>query len=225
MTLLEIMLALLILATVVTMVSMSLSGSVNVMNATLEQGGIYHRAQVALQRISEDLASAVLVEDEDFVGLDEQMGSEEADSLRFTSTAHIVFNRETDHPGIALISYFVREDPEREGELLLYRADDLLLSSTVRDELGQEGQGFLLCDRLRSVNFQYISSDGEELDSWTTSADTLGGVKDRRLPAGVSCTLEFWVDREKEDSLSFTTSVLLPVGLINGQYAATQSGS
>ncbi|MCL7487661.1 MAG: GspJ family type II secretion system protein [Desulfobulbaceae bacterium] len=217
MTLLEIMLALLILSTVVTMVSISLSGSLNVLNATQQQGEIYHRAQVALQRISEDLASAVLVEDVDFIGSAEQLDGEDADTLQFTSTAHVVFNRQQDNPGIAVLSYKVEEDPGSQGGLVLIRSDELLATSAVTNG-GQDAEGgFLLCDGLRSVQFRYFDESGEETDTWSTSEDALSSQDERKLPVAVSCTLEFWLDRENDSSIEFSTGVLLPVGLINAQ--------
>jgi len=217
MTLLEIMLALLILGTVVTMVSITLSGSLNILNATQDHGAIYHRAQVALLRISEDIASTVLlkgVKDPDFVGIDEQLDGQDADTLQFASTAHIVFNRTVDKPGIALISYRVEEDQENDGELLLIRSDELV-AITSSSKGGKDEGGFLLSDKLRSVNFSYLDEKGEELDDWTTDPDALSKPSDQKLPVAVSCTLEFWVDQENDISIEFTTSILIPAGLIN----------
>ena len=218
MTLLEIMLALLILGTVVTMVSITLSGSLNILNATLDHGAIYHRAQVALLRISEDIASTVLmkgVKNADFVGIDEQLDGQDADTLQFASTAHIVFNRAVGKPGIALISYRVEEDQENDGELLLIRSDELLALTSSSNGGGTDEGGFLLCDKLRSVNFSYLDEEGEELDDWTTDPDALSKPSDQKLPVAVSCTLEFWVDQENDSSVEFTTSILIPAGLIN----------
>lgn len=217
MTLIEIMLALLILGTVMTMVSISLSGSLNILNATRSQGEIYHRAQVALQRISEDLSSAVLIESAEFIGSDDQVDGQDADTLEFTSTAHVVFNREVDNPGLAAISYGVQEDELREGELLLFRSDQLLATSDPDGAIEGEREGLILCDRLRSVNFTYFDEEGEELEEWSTSEDVFSEESERKLPVAVSCTLEFWVDRENETSIEFKTGVLLPVGLINAQ--------
>lgn len=216
MTLLEIMLALLILATVVTMVSITLSGSLNVLNATMDRGEIYHRAQVALLRISEDLASAVLDTEANFVGVDEEMDGQDADSLQFTSTAHVVFNRDEDIPGIALITYIVQEDQDRENGLVLIRSDKLLAMTDPQNDDAAD-DGFLLCDRLRSVNFRYVDEAGEEVDDWTTAEDAFSAPSVRKLPVAVFITLAFWIDRKNDLSVEFSTGVLLPVGLINAQ--------
>lgn len=213
MTLLEVLLAMFILAMVVSMVSLSISGSVNVLEATRTQGELYHRAQIALQRISEDLASAVLVEGVEFVGLDAEQDGGEADTLTFSSTAHVVFDPEHDHPGMAVIAYSVVADGDNEGEFLLLRGDDLL---TVTENPGQqEAKGYLLSDRLRAISFTYVDEEGEEHDSWDSEVDPDDPSAVRKLPVSVICTLEFWIDRVAESSIQFTTRILLPAGLIN----------
>lgn len=213
MTLLEVLLAMFILAMVVSMVSLSISGSVNVLEATRTQGELYYRAQIALQRISEDLASAVLVDGVEFVGVATEQNGREA-TLIFSSTAHVVFDPEHDHPGMAVIAYSVLADGDNEGEFLLLRRDDLL---TVTENKGQQqgAEGYLLSDRLRSINFIYVDEEGEEHDSWDTEVDPDDPSAVRKLPVSVICTLEFWIDRAAESSIQFTTRVLLPAGLIN----------
>lgn len=216
MTLLEILLAMFILAMVVSMVAMSLTGSLNVLEATGTQGELYHRAQVAMLRISEDLASAVLVDGVEFVGTDNEEEGQEADTLEFSSTAHVVFDPEHDHPGMAVISYSLVADEENKGGFLLLRGDDLLTGTVTKGQGPQEKGGYLLCDRLRAVSFTYVDEQGEEHETWDTEVDpNLPNPVVRKLPVSVICTLEFWVDREAESSIEFTTRILLPAGLIN----------
>lgn len=218
MTLLEVLLAMFILAMVVSMVSMALSGSINVVEATRTQGELYHRAQVALLRISEDLASAALVDGVEFVGTDREEEGREADSLVFSSTAHVVFDPDYDHPGMAVISYSVVEDKDNEGEFLLLRADQLLTEPATSGNKGQAAPGkggYLLSDRLRSISFSYVDEKGDEQDSWDSEVDPDDPTATRKLPVSVICTLEFWVDRVAESTIVFSTRILLPAGLIN----------
>ena len=189
MTLLEILLAMLILSTVVTMVSFSLSGSLDILNANRDHGEIYHRAQVAMQRISEDLASAILVEDLDFIGLGDEVDGNEANSLQFTSTAHVIFDQENDSPGLALIAYSVAEDAEEEGNLLLIRTDRLMVTSETGGEIEDTGEGFILSNRLKAVTFRYFDIEGDELDTWTTEKEYVDSDSDRKLPVAVSCAV------------------------------------
>lgn len=218
MTLLEILLAMVMLATVVTMVSLSISGSLQVIEATEQQGEAYHRAQIALQRISEDLTSALLVDGIEFIGNNQENDSVRGNILEFTSTSHIIFDAENDHPGIALIAYILKPDKDRENAFVLLRRDNLLRPSDTSESFRDESiDAFLLCDRLRSVAFTYFDEAGEELERWTSSPEDIQDTDKRRLPVSVKVTLEFWLDDGEENSISFTTGILLPVGLLDTQ--------
>ena len=218
-TLMEIMLATIILAMVVSMVTMSLSGSLRVVEATRDQGNLYYRAQVALQRISEDLESAVLIGDADFTG-NAPDGSDRKQILaRFVSMAHVVFNPDGDQGegGMGLLSYALVADPDDEEQMVLLRSDLPVTPQEKHTDI-EFRDGFILCDRLRSVTFSYFDLEGEEFDSWDTRVDPEEDEKEkalkRRLPAAVSCRLEFWLDREEEVTLTFQTTVNIPVGMI-----------
>lgn len=217
-TLLEIMLAMLMLATVVTMVSLSISGSLRVIEATEKQGEVYYRAQIALQRISEDLSSALLVDGIEFSGNSQENDSGRGNLLEFTSTSHIVFDTENDHPGIALISYIVKPDIEKDNVFVLLRRDNLLRPSDAAEAFrGEDIDAFLLCDRLKSVKFTYINEAGEEQETWRSLPEDFTNDESRKLPVSVKVVLEFWLDDNEENSIEFATAVLLPVGLLDAQ--------
>lgn len=217
-TLLEIMLAMFMLATVVTMVLLSISGSLRVVEATGKQGDVYYRAQVALQRMSEDISSALLVDGIEFYGNSSDNDGERGNILEFTSTGHVVFDPENDHPGIALISYILKPDKEHDESYVILRSDNLLRpSDTAETYRGDDVEAFLLCDRLRRVQFVYLDEAGNELDEWTSVPDDINADDERKLPVTVRITLEFWLDEQLENSIVFSTAVLLPVGLINVQ--------
>jgi len=224
MTLLEIMLALLVLAMVFSMVAISLSGSLRVIEATREQGEIYFRAQVALQRISEDLASALLVDGFEFIGENGEIDGRPAAALSFTSTAHVVFDPQYDHPGIAHISYKMVPGDNDGDEMVLVREDRLLGTAPMPESGPEYGgevpeSGYMLSDRLRSMRCTYFDETGEEHETWSTVAEDQDDLSLRKLPVAVQCTLDFWLDRENETSLEFMTKILLPVGLINAESA------
>ena len=211
-TLLEIMLAILILGMVVSMVTLSLSGSIKVIDATMEQGEVYYRAQVAMERISEDLTSAVLPENIEFIS----RGQADTNGalLSFASMAHIVFDQENGQEGMGLISYGVQPDKEDEQQLLLLRSDILYRPAGEQQADREETEAFLLCDRLRSVKFSFINRKGGEQEEWDSTVEEGDKDKERTLPAAVICTLEFWINQEEETSITFQTTVVLPVGLI-----------
>jgi general secretion pathway protein J len=199
---------------VVATVSMSLSGSIRVTEGSMEQGNLYYRAHIAFERISEDLNAALLPDDLDFMGGLEQESSGQRILLSFASLAHLIFDRQNGRPGTAQISYAVQPDKEDSRKLLLLRADRLHRPQDEAAAGSIETEAFLLADQLRSVTFTFFDRNGEELESWDTSADSEVPDTQRRLPAAVSCRLEFWLDMEKESSLVFQSTMLLPVGLI-----------
>jgi type II secretory pathway pseudopilin PulG len=224
-TLLEILLAMVMLAAVVTMVTLSISGSLQVIDATERQGEAYYRAQVALQRIGEDLSAALLVDNIEFNGSSGENDGGRGNILEFTSTAHVVFDPANDHPGIALIAYILRPDPEEENSFLLLRRDNRLRpSDTAEMYRSDDTDAFLLCDRLRSVTFLYLDEAGEEFERWTSLPDDVQDTESRKLPVSVKVTLEFWLDREEDQSIAFTTGVLLPVGLMEARLQEGDNG-
>ncbi len=217
-TLLEIMLAVLILGLVVSMVTVSLSGSINAIDITMKQGELYYRAQVAMERISEDLASALLTSDMEFIGEQGGGSGDQSTLLSFSSMAHLVLDPENDEPGLGRISYVVQADQDHNGHLLLLRSD--VLQRPTEDGKGtNEVEAFILADRLRSVTLTFLDHLGEEQTSWDTTvpAGDDEAKAERRLPAAVTCRLEFWRDEEEEQTLSFQTTVLLPTGLIQAK--------
>ena len=214
-TLLEIMLAVLILGLVVSMVTISLTGSIKAIDVTLQQGELSYRAQVALERISEDLTSALLTSDREFIGEQGNGSGDQTILLSFSSMAHLVFDSEIDQPGMARINYAVQPDRKHAGHLLLLRSD-VLQRPTEDGQKSTEVEAFILADRLRSVMFTYIDHSGEEQENWNTTVqegDEEAEAK-RRLPAAVSCRLEFWMNEEEERTATFQTTILLPTGSI-----------
>jgi len=219
-TLLEIMLATVILALVVSMITLSLSGSLRVVEATRAQGDLYYRAQVAMERICQDLESAILTDNGEFVGHPVEGGETKQAVLHFVSMAHQVFDPKNGHPGMAEISYLLTRDPENTRQLLLLRSDQLAVPRGKQSEGRSVGENeFMLTDHLRSVVFTYFDAQGEEHDSWDTRVDPDASADEKkrkhRLPAAVGCALEFQLEANQETGLRFQTKVLLPTGMIS----------
>ncbi len=213
-TLLEVLLAITVLGVVVAMLSISLSGTLRVVDATERQAEVYHQAQTTLRRITEDLSAALGTKEMGFVGKKSEQSGQRADTLVFVSLAHLVLNPEQQKPGAAVIRYQLQIDAEDTRKLRLLRSDDLLLPGVDAGKEAASGSGFLLADNLRSVRFGYLDRQGQEIDSW---GDALGASEPQAvqpLPAGVHCTLEFWLDPDKETAQTFSTSVLIPAGVV-----------
>jgi len=214
-TLIEVMLVLLILAMVVSMVSYALSGTFEVIEATQKQGEVYHRARIAMERICEDLSMAVTHQDVKFSAQKEEIATRRADSIQFASLGHIVFDQKQGLAGMARISYDVRESSGDEKGFVLIRSDQLINPQAEKDSEENFGElgGFMLGDGLHSVEFGFYTKGGDELDQWPPDQDD-GSQGEPDLPAMVRCTLNFLIDNVEDEYLSFTTTVVLPIGLI-----------
>ncbi len=212
-TLLEVLLATTVLGVVMAMLSLSLSATLRVVEATEKQEEVYYLAQTAMRRITEDLAAAVATAEGTFVGQKDELRERRADSLTFTSQAHLVLNPEKQKPGMAIIRYQILKDPDDERKLKLLRSDTPVLPGVdstkglSKDEVAEPA--FLLADMLRSVKWSYFNRDGQEFDSWQRQPDSGEEEEVGKLPVAVHCTLEFWIDPDKEISQSFSTRVLV----------------
>lgn len=214
-TLLEVLLAIVLFAVLVSMVSLSLSGSLKLIEATEKQGEIYHRARTAMMRISEDIAAAMLVGGYEFIGSSDEIGGQKADTLQFPSTAHLIFNPEKQQPGLGIITYRVKAEEEDQRNLILQRSDVLYLPGLKQGDDDLDEEGFVLSDNLRSVEFNYIDADGEILEGWDSTVDENDTDSVRSLPVAVECTLSYWLNIEEERFVTFSTRVFLPAGVVN----------
>jgi general secretion pathway protein J len=216
-TLLEVLLATTILGVVMAMLSLGLAATLRVVEATEQQEEVYYLAQTALRRITEDLAATSAAPEGIFVGRNNEIRGRRADSLVFTSQAHLVFNPEKQLPGAATIRYTISMDPDDERLLKLVRSDVRVLpgvlpvTDTTDDPMGDPADepAFLLADNLRAVKFDYFNRTGQEFDSWQKEPGSGEGLETVELPAAVQCTLEFWLDADKDIFQSFSTGILI----------------
>lgn len=214
-TLLEILIAIFILVLVISAVFGAFSGTFKVVTETETQEEIYAAARVALERISEDLASVYVGVLEEttppetgataqrflFVGKDLKVDEQSADALRFLSWAHVSFKADRRSEGPAEINYYT-EYQEKTGELTLYRSDtpDYL-------ESPENGQGgLLLCEGLKWLDFVYYDKDGDAHNSWDTTENNTNA----QLPSRVEISMGFENTLDPENPFQFMTGVALP---------------
>ena len=203
-TLLEILLAIFILATVLSTVFASYTGTLRMVSETESQADIYHMARIAFERILEDLESFYLPEQSETseIGEEEQPFEFTNTSLRFPSRAHVVFSEEDQSWGATEITYEVREGDEGEG-MILYRRER---PQWGEEEASEEGEGELpLCEKLwreDPVKFVFIDAEGKEMDDWDPSSED-------QVPTRIDVSLQFINPSNPEAPLKFATSVAL----------------
>lgn len=213
-TLLELLLAISVLGVVMAMLGLALTSTIRVVEATEKEEEVYFLAQTAMRRITEDLAAAVSTGGVPFTGQNNSVRNRRADSLDFASQARLILNPDKQRAGVARIRYLLQEDGEDERSWKLLRSETLVLPEP--DDAGEAAAGdvaepaFLLADSLRSVEFRYYDRDGQEIDDWRQGGATGGKEKAGDVPAAVHCTLEFWIDPDRETTQTFDTRILIP---------------
>lgn len=203
-TLFEIMITTFIFAVVLSLLYTAYMGTFRNIEATESQSDIYGMARITLERMVEDLGSVYvnIPPSDGFMGEDAEINGRNADTIRFLSRAHIVFNEDNVGARMAEIVYYIKES-EEEDTFILYRSD-----TQEFEERPEEGTGgLILCDGLFSVNFIYYNDEGEEYESWDSTKDEFKG----RVPAMVSIVLEFFNRSNPEAPFKFKTGVALPM--------------
>ena len=217
-TLLEVLLAMSVIGAVLAMLTLSLSGSLRMVEGVEDEGELYSMAQIAMQRISADISAAFVDKQALFTGKNQLESGSRADTLQFGSMAHLVFNPQKQRPGPALIGYRLEQDEQDHRQFRLVRSDEPLLPAVEEEEQttserDAQPEGFVLADNLRSLQFTYFDRQGQEFDSWQAEIDEDNPDKQSGLPAAVHCVLEFWVDPERDSTLIFSTRIVLPVAI------------
>jgi general secretion pathway protein J len=205
-TLLEILIAVLILGVVLSTVYAAYSSTLTTIREMGDASRSYKMARVTLDRMMRDLSSLqphsgafVLHAD------DETIGSRRFSSISFWSAAHLTFG-ETEISGYpAYIAYSVREDPGG-GSFSLWRSD----VPGVKPPQGRTaGGGLIICQNIQTLNLRYYDDGGRESDSWDTSS--LSAQQKGKPPAVVQVELSLVNAREPEKPFKFMTKIFLPV--------------
>lgn len=212
-TLLEVLLAVSILAVVSAMVGYAIKTSVTTLEATRNRKDAFRQARVAFERIADDLAGVTV--DGDFIGKSLEIEGKSADTIRFHSSSHIQFVSSDSKDGIAEISYEVVADESNPPNLKLIRADALALPGI---ETGDEGStGYTLCENLVGVSFAFVGPDGQKTDTWEEGDREKDQADEPILPRGVYISLEYMLDPDWDSTIIFESAVWLPGVVIQGK--------
>ena len=206
-TLIEILIAIFILATVLTTVYAAYTGTFRLMKDTRRGDNIYSMARTAMNRMAKDMGS-VCSRKGSFRFVSGEIEKEDFMELSFLSSAHLNFYDEKSS-GIAVISYFVVEDDEKESRTLK-RKDELYRNKAeeTEEDVSIEG-GYILCEGLQSLTYKFYDNSGVEYDSWDSHSD-LESQKDK-APAVVSIHLDFINPDDIDRPYRFMTKVFLPM--------------
>ncbi len=201
-TLVEILVAIAILAVVLSMIYASYISTMRVVK-NLEYGDeIYSMARTTLERMVLDLQSACKEKDSyEFVTLKDSSGKLPLRGVSFLSRAHLDFSGPADSMAIAQVSYEIEGDPESGGISIIRR--DVLRQG----EGPTGGEGFILCRRLQLLNLRFYDSNGREYPLWDS---TTGSEAQRnKAPSAILIELNFINPDDAANPYRFMTKLLL----------------
>lgn len=205
-TLLEILIAVFILATVLSTVYAAYRGTFRIIHDSERDGEIYGMARNTMLRIIKDLSAVTMAGGTSkFVSRASETTGANFMEIAFTSRAHLSWVDNESSGTVAEISYYVdQEGPE--GSVRLLRRD------VPNAEAGNEGQGrrgFVICEGLYSVTYKFTDSSGQGHDSWDSTAGATG--EKNKIPTMASVELKLVNPQDKERPYIFVTKVFLPV--------------
>jgi len=201
-TLVEILVAIAILAVVLSTIYASFISTMRVVRS-LEYGDeIYYMARITMERMVLDLQSACKDKDSyEFTTLKDSTGRLPMKGVSFLSRAHLDFSGPGDTMAVAQISYELEGDPESGGFSIIRR------DVAKQGEGASGGEGFILCKRLQLVNLRFYDSTGREYSQW----DSLAGSEAQRnkVPSAIFIELDFINPDDQGNPYKFTTRLLL----------------
>jgi general secretion pathway protein J len=205
-TLVEIMIAILILGLVLSTVYAAYSSTMKIVHDIEYENHLYKMARTAMNRMIKDLSSLQLASGSfDFHAEKKTLSNREFYSLSFWSASHLAFGENEGEGRPAAIGYYAVED-EGGGSFSLWRSD---LSGGKPSKEKTISGGFVVCQNIDSWSLRFYDSMGREFESWDSSsfsADQKG-----KAPIAVKIELAMVNLNDKEKPYKFMTKVFLPV--------------
>lgn len=214
-TLMEILLAFLILGIVLTTILASFNAVFSTTDTLNNSSRYYDMAKNCLNRMILDLEAIYITQPPiykppDFddppdpyriVGSRNEIGGTSFAAIRFTSHAHIPLNKSVKR-GVAEIVYYVQGQDD--GQQVLRRGDHLYPYPPFEESSGDP----VLSEHVKSLAFKYYDSEDSELEEWNSDSDEYGyatpvaiGIQleigDESVSYNFETTVRFVVKREK----------------------------
>ena len=208
-TLIEVMVAVSILALVAGLTYGSFNQTFAAKKAIESNAVRYHSVRLGLERLSREITMAFLSQNDDpsqserrtfFVG----KRKSDVDELKFSMMGHQRLYADADESDTSQVAYYGARDRDT-NQMNLMRRETRRLNNTKMENATARAD--LMCDGVTRLQFDYWDAREKQWrDEWSTAA--ADGQSDR-LPSKVRITLT--VRDERGMDVPFTTSVRLPL--------------
>jgi len=214
-TLIEILIAVFILSVVMSMVYASYTGTFRIVKSSEYYSEVYNMARITMDRMTKDLeAISPYGQKLEFISQTSEFGGRDNLEISFRARAYLSFDETNAPGGMSAIRYRIEEGKEK-NSYALYRDDDPLLQESVSN---LKKAGFVVCDRVKSVEYRFYDSKGLEYESWDSRSS--GEMQKDQAPVMVSITLHMVNPDDEEKPYTFMTRVYIPVNKPPGKQGA-----
>lgn len=213
MTLIEVMVAMFILATMTFMLQQIIGSTLDSRDRVEKRDAVVHGARLAMRRMVVDLANAFAV-----APTPAMMGSQEGnpvietrfngesrggrDSLTFASFGHFRYVQNSRESDQSTISYAVEVDTENSENLQLQRKEVASIDVGSDDK----GMAFPIVDNVKTFKLEYLDTKSNE---WRSDWDSKDPTRANRIPRAVKIELELQDPADKDTVLKFSTIALV----------------
>ena len=207
-TLIEILVAVLILGIVLSTIYASYTGTFRIIGEIQYDAEIYGMARSTLDRMARDLQSAALWRGAfTFKTGAYTLGNKEFMRVLFRSEAHISFGDKEPPAGVSVIEYLLVEGKgEGKGVYALLRSDSLYRDP---EKESSPADRFLLCDRVEALTYTFYDESGKEHRTWDSGSVDVA-IQKNRFPAAVLIRLSMTNETDGKRPHLFAIRVRLP---------------
>ncbi len=210
-TLIEAMLAIVILAMVATMTLAGVQQTSRARSAIVRDTDRYHMLRVAMERMTRELQTAFVSAHMNISPSLQAMktcfiatSGASFDRIDFTSFSHQRLYRNAIESDQNELSYFVTRHPDDSSMQVLARREDSLID----DQPQRGGKVEIVLEDVRSFELEYLDGQsGEWVDTWDS---TQVSAQPNRLPIQVKITLGLRGVQNRDRTETFGTRVIIP---------------
>lgn len=198
-TLVEVLVAILIVSVVLTTVYASYSGTFKITKSSEYSEKVYDMMRITADRMIQDLESLTPQKNSYELDLKASEAANDSGQIEFISSAGLSYTdgRSTAN---ARIRYYLTRDAEGEG-YSLWRSDSASIN-TFKE--GAAPKGFLLCSRLKSIRYTVFDQAGMQYDTWSSVS------RSGKAPASILVRFEFLNESPGRETYKFMTRIAIP---------------
>ena len=186
-TLLEVLIAMVVLSIILTVVYGAYTSNVEAVNIARAQSQVYQTARIALDRMARDFESSLIATPvtnaevtPGMVGENLDMDGRPADRINFTSLSHLSLTSQSPKTDLCEIGFDLAEDEESET-LFLRRREDPVPDTDIKEG----GTLNELAWDVGGLDIVYVDKNNERFDEWNTFEGDRKGI----LPSLIIITL------------------------------------